>query len=152
MTVDVVIAGNVVCDAIIGSAAQVNIMPDHTMKALNLKPTGPSSHSLLFPGGDGESIPIGVIKDIPVDVGRVRILTTFHVLSTRGPKHSYSLILGLPWMREARAVMKSDKDGRFLVQIGGGDETVTIPKRKTASDDQPKLISSLVEIGRIIKP
>ena len=34
MTMDVVIAGNVVCDAIVGCAAQVSIMTYHIMESL----------------------------------------------------------------------------------------------------------------------
>lgn len=147
LTVDVVIAGNVVRDAIMGSASTVNIMPYHTMKALRLQPTGPSTHSLLIPGG-GESIPAGVIEDVPVDVGRVRILTTFHVLPMPDPKRSYSLLLGMPWLSAARATIECDKDRGTVVKISGGNETITIPGRRTASDEQGTGYITLVQIGR----
>jgi len=148
LTVDVVIAGRVVLDAIIGSAAAVNIMPSHTMETLGLQPTGPSTHSLIFPGGS-ESIPAGVIKDIPVDVGRVRILTTFHVLPMLKQENSYSLLLGIPWMRAARPIIKGDKDGT-VVEISGDNETVTIPQRKMASGEKRQGFISVVEIGRLL--
>jgi len=149
MTVDVVIAGNVVCDAIMGCAAQASIMPYHVMESLGLKPSRPSAHSLCFPG-DSETVPEGVIEDVPVDVGRVRILTTFHVLRMRNPKNSYTLLLGMPWLKAAKAMIKFDKDGRFMVKIRDGNEIINIHQRKKSNYEQPTPFSSVVEIGRSI--
>ena len=73
-------------DAIINGAAQVNIMVFHAMESLNLTPTGPSTHSVIHDGSD--TIPESVINGVPVDVGRVQILTTFHVLRLTDPRLS----------------------------------------------------------------
>lgn len=157
MTVDVVIAGNVVCDAIMGCLAQVSIMPFHVMESLALKPTRQSTHALRFPG-DYERIPEAMIENIPVDVGRVRIVTTFHVFNLPDPKDSYNSLLGIPWLESTKAMIKFDKHGRFVVNIRDGDETISIPERKKVSiperkkstDKQPTAFCSIVEIGRNI--
>lgn len=112
---DVVIAGNVY-NAIMGCAAQVIIMPCHVMESLGLQPTRSSIHYLRFPG-DYERIPEGLIEDVPVDVGWVRIVTTFHVLRMPDPNDSYNLLLGIPWLEVTKTMIKFDKDGRLVVNI-----------------------------------
>ena len=118
-------------DAIINGAAQVNIMDFHAMESLNLTPIGPSTHSVIHDGSD--TIPEGVIDNIPVDVGQVQILITFHVLRLTDPRLSYSLILGMPWMLAASARLDVNENGRVVLKISQGDETIALTEQRRFS-------------------
>jgi len=80
-TMNVVVAGKAVNGALLNAALPSNVMSSHTMKALGLKPTSPSTP--------------GRIRDIPV-VGTVRVLSTFRIWGLR--EDYYPLLLGAPYM------------------------------------------------------
>lgn len=98
-TVDAVVAGTVVENVVLDSAAPCNIMPFHTMEALGLKPTHPTTRFLFLPTDiDLESaIPAGLIDGVSVDIGPVRVLSTFQILRMQ-VNNSYPLLLGAPYM------------------------------------------------------
>jgi hypothetical protein len=64
------------------------------------------------------------------------------------PRNSYSLLLDIPWLEVARAIIEFDKDGRFLVKLCEGDETITIPKHKMGRYKKPTSFYYLLQIGR----
>jgi hypothetical protein len=68
----------------------------------------------------------------------------------QNPKNSYTLLLGMPWLEVAKAMIKFDKDGRFMVKIRDGNEIINIHQRKKSNYEQPTPFSSVVEIGRSI--
>lgn len=98
-TVDAVVAGRIVHDVVLNSAILCNIMPFHTMEALNLKPTIFTSRLLVPSTGIdlGSADPAGLIENVPVDIGPVRVLSTFQILRMHD-KNSYPLLLGAPYM------------------------------------------------------
>lgn len=98
-TVDAVVAGTVVENVVLDAAAPCNIMPFHTMEALGLKPTQPTTRLLCLPADIdlGSASLAGLIDGIPVDIGPVRVLSTFQILRMQG-NNSYPLLLGAPYM------------------------------------------------------
>jgi len=74
-------------------------MPVHTMEALGLKPTSPTTRLIFWPTDidlDNSNL-AGLIEDIPVDIGSVRVLSTFQILRMQD-NNSYPLLLGAPYM------------------------------------------------------
>lgn len=98
-TVDAVVAGRVVKDVVLNSAILCNIMPFHIMELLNLKPTIFTARLMVPSTGIdlGSADPAGLIENVPVDIGPVRVLSTFQILRMHN-KNSCPLLLGAPYM------------------------------------------------------
>ena len=84
--------------AIIDSVAAISIIAHQTVKELDLK-IEQASTSLIVATTGTSTCPLGIIKDLPVEVEGVTIPITVEVV----PATSYLLLLGNDWSKKVGA-------------------------------------------------
>ena len=84
--------------AIIDSGAAISMIAHQTVKELDLK-IEQASTSLIVTATSTSVCPLGIIKDLPVEIEGVTIPITVEVV----PATSYSLLLGNDWSKKVGA-------------------------------------------------
>jgi hypothetical protein len=93
--------------AIIDSGASISMISHKTVKELGLT-IEKASNSLIVPAVGTSTRPLGIIKDLPVEIDLVTIPLTVEVVDTT----SYSILLGNDWNQKVEANYNW-KNGRY---------------------------------------
>ena len=100
--------GGLPCSVIIDTGAGVSIMAKHFMDRLGWDIDKPCKSTIIVATGH-RSVPLGEIRDVPVQFGQELIPIRMVVTSTE----SYNVILGMSWLNKAKA--KIDVEAQKLV-------------------------------------
>jgi len=84
--------------AIIDSGASISMVSHKTVKELGLT-IEKASNSLIVPAVGTSTRPLGIIKDLPIEIDHITIPLTVEVVDTT----SYSVLLGNDWNQKVEA-------------------------------------------------
>jgi hypothetical protein len=82
----------VVTNVLVDRGSGQNILPEHIMRKLGIGLTGPSPF-IINMANQSSTMPLRMIKDCKMTIGREEYLVTFHVIKM------HSILLGRPWLR-----------------------------------------------------
>jgi hypothetical protein len=83
--------------------------------------------------------PLGLIRAVKIFVHGVPYMVTFTIIKSNVPHSNYSMILGHPWLRDARV---SHNWGTNIVTIQGSDiiRTILVTKKLGVQTKRPKVL------------
>ena len=99
--ISVVVKNKCVSNPLIDGGTGVNIITDTLRRKLGLKKIEPAPFTIKM-ANQRKVMPKGNIRDVCLDVGGIIIRTTLTVIDMVSTKDSYSLLLGRPWLKEAK--------------------------------------------------
>jgi hypothetical protein len=106
---------------------EINIIIEQLKLRLELLKPKPTSYNLKM-ADQTTTKPIGLIKDLKIYVHGIPYITMFTVLHTSVVDSSYSMLLGRPWLKDAK--MAHDwGSSTVTIQGNGTIKTITITKR-----------------------
>ena len=124
--IEVMVVDKVIPNVLVNEGSGLNILPDHTMKKLDLSLTGPSPF-IINMANQSPAVPLGMIKDCRISTGGEEYVVTFHVIKMHSSKNTFPLLLGRPWLRMLNAIVDwggakpsityGPKDNRVIVSI-----------------------------------
>ena len=104
--------------AIIDSGASISMVSHKTVKELGLT-IEKASNSLIVPAVGTSTRPLGIIKDLPVEIDHITIPLTVEVVDTT----SYSVLLGNDWNQKVEANYNW-KNGRYTFRWENKKHTI----------------------------
>ena len=102
--IEVMIVDKVVPNVLVEGGSGLNIMPEHTLNLLGLHLTGPSPY-IINMANQTSSVPMGMVKDCRIQSGGEEYIVNFHVIKMHSTKDTFPLLLGMPWLRMASAIV-----------------------------------------------
>ena len=101
------------CPALVDTGASVSIIAKHFLDRLGWEIDAPATTTLVIANGK-RSVPLGEMKDVPVQFGTEIIPIRMIVTNAK----SYNVILGMSWLKKAKA--KIDTDAQKLMFYNHG--------------------------------
>ena len=102
--IDVMVVDKVILNVLVDGGSGLNILPEHTMKRLDLSLTGPSPF-IINMVNQSPAIPLGMIKDCRISTGGEEYVVTFHIIKMHSNKDTFPLLLGRLWLRMSDAIV-----------------------------------------------
>jgi len=103
------VIGNYIIDkALCDLGASVSLMPMSIYKRLNLGELKPTKMSLHL-ADRSIKYPVEILKDVPIRIGQLYILTDFVVMDIREDSH-IPILLGRPFLATADAIIDVKKE------------------------------------------
>ena len=127
--------------AIIDSGAATSIITRALVEKLGYEINRPSK-MIVVTANSARTRSLGIIDNIPVNIGKIKIPTSFQVLESRDE----ILILGNDWLRENNANM-SRKQSTLIIKRGGSIMRIPIAFTKTAKVSAGNFNSRIVTVS-----
>jgi hypothetical protein len=83
--------------------------------------------------------PLGIIKNLKIHIHGIPYLATFTVLQNNVVDPNYSMLLGRPWLRDAK-VTHDWGNNVITIQGNGTIRTISINKKLGAKTRRPKYL------------
>ncbi len=99
--IQVQIGKNIIEDVLLDGSFGVNIITEQLRLRLGLPKPKPTPYNLRM-ADQTTTKPMGLIRDLKIYVHGIPHITTFTILHNRVVDYSYSMLLGIPWLRDAK--------------------------------------------------
>jgi hypothetical protein len=90
--------------------------------------------------------PLGIIKNLKINIGGLTFKITVTVIKMENQENSYSMLLGRPWLKQARA--KHDWGRSQLILYQNGIDVCIGTNRRPKLPDSSRPINIEVSIGK----
>ncbi len=116
----------------------VNIITEQLRLSLGLSKLKPAPYNLRM-ANQSTTKPMGLIKDMKICVHGIPYITTFTILHNNVIDYSYSMLLGRPWLRDAK--MAHDwRSNIVTIQGNGIVKIITITKHLGGEVRRPQVL------------
>ena len=110
--IEVLVVDKMVSNVVVDGGSGLNILPEHTMKMLDLSLTGPSPF-IINMANQTPAVPLGMIKDCRISTGGKEYVVTCHVIKMHSNKHTFPILLGRPWLKMSDAIVDWGRSQTF---------------------------------------
>jgi hypothetical protein len=136
--IQVQIGKNTIEDVLLDGDFGVNIITKQLRLRLGLSKLKPTPYNLKMANQTTKK-PVGLIRDLKIYVHDIPYITTFIVLQKNVVDSSYSMLLGRPWLRDAK--MAHDwGNNTITIQGNGTIITIIVTKRLGGEVKRPKVL------------
>ncbi|XP_021732991.1 uncharacterized protein LOC110699783 [Chenopodium quinoa] len=133
---------NALCDL----GASVSLMPHSMAKRLSFGEISPTKMSIQL-ANRSVRVPLGVLKDIPIQVGKVLVPCNF-VIMEMDEDSKIPLILSRPFLKTV-GVNIDMKQGRLTLHVG--DERISFSFPETLNDPMVKQVHRIDDLVNTLK-
>ena len=121
--ISICIGKNIVDDVLLDGGSGVNVITEEERRKLGLPKPSPTPFNLKMANGTIPK-PTGLLRDVKIHIHGIPYIVTLTVIDCQTIKSDYSMLLGRPWLRNAKVIHDWAND---QVQIMGNG-TVKIVK------------------------
>ena len=119
---------------LVDEGSGLNILPEHTMKRLDLSLTDPSPFMINM-ANQSPAAPLGMIKDCRISMEGEEYVVTFHDIKMHSNKDTFLILLGRPWLRMADIIV--DWGGtKPSITYGPKDNRVKVVEGKALNEER----------------
>jgi len=138
VVIQVQVGKNIVEDVLIGGGVSVNIITKDLRTKLGLfKPIQTPYH--LKMADQNMTIPLGIIRNLKIHVPSIPYIATLIVLKNNVVDYNYYMLLGRPWLRDAK-VTHDWGNNVITIQGNGTIKTILINMKLRAKIKRPQLL------------
>ena len=121
--ISICIGKNIVDDVLLDGGSRVNVITEEERRKRGLPKPSPTPFNLKMANGTIAK-PIGLLRDVKIHIHGIPYIVTLTVIDCQTIKSDYSMLLGRPWLRNAKVIHDWAND---QVQIMGNG-TIKIVK------------------------
>jgi hypothetical protein len=136
--IQVQIGKNIIKDVLLDGGSRVNIIIEQLRLKLGLPKPKPTPYHLRMSNQIATKI-VGLIKDLKICVHGIPYIIAFTVLQNSVVDFSYSMLLGRPWLRDAK-VARDWGSNTITIQGNGTFKTIAITKHLGHEVRRPKVL------------
>ena len=120
--ISICIGKNVVDDVLLDGGLGANVITEEERCRLRLLKPSPTPFNLKMANG-AIAKPIGLLRDVKIHIHGIPYIVTLIVIDCQTIKSDYSMVLGRPWLRNAKVIHDWAND---QVQIMGNGTVKTV--------------------------
>ena len=120
--ISICIGKNIVDDVPLDSGSRVNVITEDECRRLGLPKPSPAPFNLKMANGTIAK-PTGLLRDVKIHIHGIPYIVTLTVIDCQTIKSDYSMLLGRPWLRNAKVIHDWAND---QVQIMGNGIVKTV--------------------------
>ena len=120
--ISICIGKNIVDDVFLDDGSGVNVITEEEHRKLGLPKPSPAPFNLKMANGTIAK-PIGLLRDVKIHIHGIPYIVTLTVIDCQTIKSDYSMLLGRPWLRNAKVIHDWAND---QVQIMGNGTVKTV--------------------------
>ena len=120
--ISICIGKNIVDDVLLDSGSGVNVITEEERRKLGLPKPSPAPFNLKMANGTIAK-PTGLLRDVKIHIHGIPYIVTLTVIDYQTIKSDYSMLLGRPWLRNAKVIHDWAND---QVQIMGNGTVKTV--------------------------
>jgi hypothetical protein len=136
VAIQIQVGKNIVEDILLNGGANVNIITKNLKTKLDLPE--PRSTAYHFKMADlSMTKPLGIIRNLKIQIHDIPYVATFIVLQNNVVDFSYSMLLGRPWLRDAKV---THDWGNNVITIQGNGIVILINKKLGVETKRPQVL------------
>ena len=120
--ISISIGKNIVDDVLLDGGSVVNVITEEERRKLGLPKPSPAPFNLKMANGTIAKS-TGLLRDVKIHIHGIPYIVTFTVIDCQTIKSDYSMLLGRPWLRNAKVIHDWAND---QVQIMGNGTVKTV--------------------------
>ena len=120
--ISICIGKNIVDDVLLDGGSGVNVITEEEHRRLGLPKPSPAPFNLKMANGTIAK-PTGLLRDVKIHIHGIPYIVTLTVIDCQTIKSDYSMLLGRPWLRNAKVIHDWAND---QVQIMGNGTVKTV--------------------------
>ena len=120
--ISISIGKNIVDDVLLDGGLGVNVITEEERRKLRLPKPSPAPFNLKMANGTIAK-PTGLLRDVKIHIHGIPYIVTLTVIDCQTIKSDYSMLLGRPWLRNAKVIHDWAND---QVQIMGNGTVKTV--------------------------
>ena len=120
--ISICIGKNIVDDVLLDGGSGVNVITEEERRKLGLPKPSPAPFNLKMANGTIAK-PTGLLRDVKIHIHGIPYIVTLTVIDCQTIKLDYSMLLGRPWLRNAKVIHDWAND---QVQIMGNGTVKTV--------------------------
>ena len=120
--ISISIGKNIVDDVLLDDGSGVNVITEEECHKLGLPKPSPASFNLKMANGTIAK-PTGLLRDVKIHIHGIPYIVTLTIINCQTIKSDYSMLLGRPWLRNAKVIHDWAND---QVQIMGNGTVKTV--------------------------
>ena len=122
LVISICIGKNIVDDVLLDGGSGVNVITEEESRKLGLPKPSPAPFNQKMANGTIAK-PIGLLRDVKIHIHGIPYIVTLTVIDCQTIKSDYSMLLGRPWLRNAKVIHDWAND---QVQIIGNGTVKTV--------------------------
>jgi hypothetical protein len=127
VVIQVQVGKNIVDDVLIYGGASVNIIINNLKTKLGLRKPRPTPYHLKM-ADHNMTKPLKIIINLKIHTHGIPYIATFIVLKNNVVDFNYSMLLGIPWLKDAK-VTHDHGNNVIIIQGNGIVRTISINKK-----------------------
>ena len=101
--ISISIGKNIVDDVLLDGGSGINVITEEEHRKLALPKPSPAPFNLKMANGTIAK-PIGLLQDVKIHIHSIPYIVTLTVIDCQTIKSDYSMLLGRPWLRNAKVI------------------------------------------------
>jgi hypothetical protein len=101
VVIQVQVGKNFIDDVLINGGSRLNIIIENVRVQLGLLKPDPTSYNLCM-ANQTLAKPLGLIRDLKIFVHGIPYIVTFTIINNNVLHFNYSMLLGRPWLKDAK--------------------------------------------------
>ena len=101
--ISISISKNIVDDVLLDGGSRVNVITEEERRKLGLSKPSPAPFNLKMANGTIAK-PTGLLRDLKIHIHDIPYIVTLIVIDCQTIKSDYSMLLGRPWLRNAKVI------------------------------------------------
>jgi hypothetical protein len=132
------VGNNIVEDVLIDGGASLNIITEILKTKLGLPQPRPTPYHLIMVD-QSMTTPLGIINHLKIHIHGIPYIATFIVLKNNVVDYNYYMLLGRPWLRDAK-VTHVWGNNIIIVQGNGIVRTILINRKLGVETKRPQVL------------